>query len=116
MPSSTACVNPAARISSAIYLKALAFRELFLDDPEPAEPLAFVGVGPKRRIARPETLDFVVGFPVFERGLHGLRQRLRQFVDHRLGEEPVANFACVSTAASSLSKASAKSFTPSSVS
>ncbi len=116
MPRSTACLNPAARISSAIFWKRWRARNLFFDDAEPAEPLAFVRVGPERSIARPEALDLVVALPVLKRRLHGLREGLGQMIAHRVAEGPAAAFACFSTAARSLSNASANNLTPSSVS
>src|ERR1700691_413377 len=97
-------------------LETFSFRELFVDNREPAEPLAFIGIGPQGGVFGPEALDLVVQLPVFERSLHGLGQWWGQFVGHRFAEVPVASFACFSTAPRSLSKASAKSFTPSSVS
>src|ERR1700733_7219445 len=83
--------------------------DLLIDDAEPAQPFSVVGIGPKRRVPRPQPLHFVAGFPIFERG----RKWLRQFIDHCF---EVASLACFSTAASSSSNALAKSFTPSSVS
>ena len=43
-------------------LEARAIRNLLLGDAEPAEPFAFVGVGPKRSIASPEPLHFLAAF------------------------------------------------------
>ena len=63
------------------FLKLVDIRDLLFDDSEPAEPFGFIRVGPERSVTIPEALDFVVGFPVFERGLYGRGEILRQAVE-----------------------------------
>jgi len=46
-------------------LKTFPLRDLLFDNPKPAEPLAFVRIGPEGCIVRPEALNLVVGFDVF---------------------------------------------------
>ena len=62
---------------------------LVLGDAEPAEPLAFVGAGPKRGIALPQAADLVVRFPVVERCFDAARQSVRQLVGL-----PIRSHAC----------------------
>src|SRR5438552_18326672 len=51
---------------------------LLIDDAPPAEPFAFIAVGPQRSIARPQPPHFVFGVPIIERRLNSRRQVLRQ--------------------------------------
>ena len=51
---------------------------LFIDDAQPAEPFAFIAIGPQRSIARPQPPHFVFGVPIIERRLNSLRQVRRQ--------------------------------------
>src|SRR5438477_1504649 len=51
---------------------------LLIDDAQPAEPFAFIAVGPQRSILRPQPPHFVFGVPIIERRLNSRRQVLRQ--------------------------------------
>ena len=91
-------------------------RKLLVGDRQPTEPLAFVLIGPQGSIVLPETPYFSRGAPVIKVFFYG---RVRS-----AGSVAVCALTCgvagrcvfFSTAASSLSKASANSFTPSAVS
>src|SRR5579863_8291126 len=55
-------------------------RDLVVRNSQPAEPVAFIGAGPERGVARPQALHLVIRLPIFERGLHGLREIVGHFV------------------------------------
>ncbi len=79
MPSSTAWVKPAdANILGDRPGSASRFAILLLGDAKPAEPFAFVRIGPQGGVARPQALHLIAGLPILERGLHGLREISRQ--------------------------------------
>lgn len=91
------------------------FGNLLFDNVEPAQPLGLIFPSPQAAIAIPQTLHCPARLPVGKRRFHRGSQLSGREVFIRLAVYP---FCCVlfSTEASSLSKASANSFTPSSVS
>src|ERR1700723_814579 len=108
---------------SGDFLELVVLRDLLGHDGQPSEPLAFVGVGPKRRVLGPETLHLVIFFPVFDVGSNGLGKIIRQLIAERIhyfftaeAEAAWGSPVCFATAASKVSKALANCFTPSSVS
>ena len=54
-----------------------AVRNVVVGNREPAEPVGFVLICPKRGIASPQTLHFLICLPIFERRFHGSREILR---------------------------------------
>ncbi len=60
-------------------------RSLILSDGKPSEPLAFVGVGPQRGVARPEALDLIIRTPIIQRGLDCLGEISRQLIREACG-------------------------------
>src|SRR5215471_10873169 len=97
-------------------LQLFALRNLFFDDIEPAQPLGFVFARPERGVTLPQTFHFSAGLPLAQGGFHRSGQRLREG-----GLESAHTcfpFVCVlfDMASSNFVKASANSFTPSSVS
>ncbi len=90
--------------------------DLLGGDVEPAQPVGFVRAGPERGIVLPEAADFVAGAPIFNVRLYRGRQGLGQFGGLQTYFRTHLDFELFSTAASSLSKASEKRRTPSSVS
>src|ERR1700730_6536836 len=91
-------------------------RDLVFRDIQPPQPLALIVAGPKCCVALPETLHLIAGVPIGDVCLHRSGQAFRQ--RRFQAAHAFCPFCCVlfSTAASSLWKASANSFTPSVVS
>src|SRR6185312_1636378 len=85
-------------------LQALALGELLPGDPEPPQPLGFVGAGPDRSVARPDPCDPIAAFP----GAQVFLRRPKQVRRKRIGER--IHFGWVT--ASSLVKASSNCLTP----
>ena len=48
------------------FFQFVVLRDLLNHNRQPAEPLAFVGVGPERSVLGPQTFHFVVLLPVFD--------------------------------------------------
>src|SRR5579862_1386187 len=94
------------------FLQLILLRYLLVDNVEPAQPLVFIAPRPKRSVTLPQTLHVSARLPLGDRRFHGRSKRFRQGGLQSAHGYP---FCCVFffTASSSLSKASAKSFTPS---
>src|SRR5208337_404135 len=108
--------KPLALHFAGQLLERIAMSDLALDNAQPAEPFRLVGACPKRCVALPQPADFVRGAPLLYVHLDRVRERVRelegQLADHRRTGVAELFF----TASSSLSNASAKRRTPSSVS
>src|ERR1700680_2623245 len=104
----------AAHLSSD-FAQIVCLSILRVSDIKPAQPAGLVRAGPERRIALPQAFHFSARLPLADRTLNRRRERLWQ---RRLQPTHACAFRCVlfSTAARSLSKASAHNLTPSSVS
>ena len=116
MPSNRMSVKPSFLASATAALELVAVGDLLVDDVEPAQPLGFVRAGPERGVVLPEAADFVARAPIVDVRLYRGRQGLGQFVGLQTYFRTHLGFELFSTAARSLSKASEKRLTPSSVS
>ena len=72
-------MNPSLRMSSAKPFSCIDAPALLVHDVEPAQPLGFVGAGPKARIARPQPAHIACAPPRFDRGRDRLPQLGREF-------------------------------------
>src|SRR5262249_22638489 len=59
---------------------------LLFDHMQPASPFILVIIGPERFVTAPKAGHLLVGLPVFERGLYGLRQRRGKLPAGRLND------------------------------